>query len=497
MKSIGICILFLIVLSVSASGQDSGIRNDVNILIDSLNTLEGNVFAPKTFEKTMKQYQDAVETAEKQKHPDKIREEWEETRVLALNTIEVIQKAYLNFENQIKIRRNAVIAESPRLAPDLYEEAEKKLVEASKKLESDDVKSSVEKAGEAGPLYDQAELTAIKRTLLDNARTLIAKSVEEGAESFAPQSLAKARTAIASADTLLTENRYERNESLKLIATSEYQARHASEITETITAMERTDADWEKIILKYEDEMNRIAEAVGLPKLKFDEGPAKAADSLVAVTSEIGAKISEALANLDAGETAENPAVMAVILEKRVAEILKEKNNLAAKVANRDEELSQLQATHDEVAEDLRERKEREAKFKKAQSIIGTDEGEVLFNASNDIVIRLPGLSFDIGKSEIKEDHIPLLRKIEEILMMFPDARYFIEGHTDDRGDPAGNQRLSEERAQAVANWLRESLIIGPDRISAIGFGSDKPVAPNNTPEGRARNRRIDIVIMK
>jgi len=120
-----------------------------------------------------------------------------------------------------------------------------------------------------------------------------------------------------------------------------------------------------------------------------------------------------------------------------------------------------------------------------------------LFNASNDIVLRLSGISFDVGKAYLKDSHIPLLEKVNEIVKMFPEAKLVIEGHTDATGNASTNMFLSEKRAYAIMQYLRQSLLISAGRIQSMGFGSDKPIASNKTKDGRAKNRRIDIIIMQ
>jgi len=82
-------------------------------------------------------------------------------------------------------------------------------------------------------------------------------------------------------------------------------------------------------------------------------------------------------------------------------------------------------------------------------------------------------------------------------LNMFPNSRLMVEGHTDDLGERTTNMRLSEKRALAVMQYLREAMSIPAERIQAIGYGPDKPIGTNTTKEGRAKNRRIDIIILK
>jgi len=76
--------------------------------------------------------------------------------------------------------------------------------------------------------------------------------------------------------------------------------------------------------------------------------------------------------------------------------------------------------------------------------------------------------------------------------MSNPQIRIEIAGYTDNQGNPRTNQRLSQRRADAVSSWLVRKGI-GATRIVTLGMGNKNPVAPNSTPEGRARNRRIEF----
>lgn len=75
-----------------------------------------------------------------------------------------------------------------------------------------------------------------------------------------------------------------------------------------------------------------------------------------------------------------------------------------------------------------------------------------------------------------------------------PDLRLLIEGHTDSVGNAASNQTLSEKRAAAVKAFLEKEYGIAGDRLEAQGFGDTRPVASNDTPEGRQSNRRVELV---
>ncbi len=103
---------------------------------------------------------------------------------------------------------------------------------------------------------------------------------------------------------------------------------------------------------------------------------------------------------------------------------------------------------------------------------------------------------FDTGKSSIKEQSAGVLQNIIQILEEYKNARFNIEGHTDSVGRAETNQRLSEERAGAVRNYLIENGIAS-DRLVSRGYGEDRPIASNNTREGRRTNRRVEINLIQ
>lgn len=102
-------------------------------------------------------------------------------------------------------------------------------------------------------------------------------------------------------------------------------------------------------------------------------------------------------------------------------------------------------------------------------------------------------INFDTGKSVIRDESKPIIDQIVQMLKSNPDLKLSVEGHTDNTGNPASNKVLSEERAKSVVTAL-VSAGIAPERLSASGYGQDKPVADNNTEEGRAKNRRVELV---
>lgn len=103
-------------------------------------------------------------------------------------------------------------------------------------------------------------------------------------------------------------------------------------------------------------------------------------------------------------------------------------------------------------------------------------------------------IRFNSGSAAISVDSYPLLEELTEILAGCDGASVQIQGHTDAAGDDAANLALSEQRARAVQQYFTDEGI-NPARLRAVGFGETQPRADNNTPTGRARNRRIEFEI--
>ena len=100
-------------------------------------------------------------------------------------------------------------------------------------------------------------------------------------------------------------------------------------------------------------------------------------------------------------------------------------------------------------------------------------------------------IQFDTDKADIKPEYNDRLKEVADFMNTYPQTTTVIEGHTDSVGKPKYNQTLSQRRADSVRAYLIKNFNINPDRISTKGYGEDKPIASNDTEEGRSQNRRI------
>ena len=124
----------------------------------------------------------------------------------------------------------------------------------------------------------------------------------------------------------------------------------------------------------------------------------------------------------------------------------------------------------------------------------GTGVG-VTQTADNQLKLDIPSdISFDTGRADIKGNFAPILDRFAEGLRNNPNAEVRIIGHTDSTGSDAINNPLSLQRAESTRNYLTSRGVNGA-RIQVQGMGSRQPIASNNTAEGRAKNRRVEIYV--
>jgi outer membrane protein OmpA-like peptidoglycan-associated protein len=108
--------------------------------------------------------------------------------------------------------------------------------------------------------------------------------------------------------------------------------------------------------------------------------------------------------------------------------------------------------------------------------------------------VAVYGIYFDTGKSEIKPESEPTLAEIAKLLQQNPNLKLYVVGHTDNVGELLYNMKLSQDRAGAVVNALVFQYSVTASRLVARGTGPLAPVASNKTEDGRAQNRRVELV---
>jgi outer membrane protein OmpA-like peptidoglycan-associated protein len=125
----------------------------------------------------------------------------------------------------------------------------------------------------------------------------------------------------------------------------------------------------------------------------------------------------------------------------------------------------------------------------------GPPPARVVLTASSIVIAEK--IQFELGKADIKVESHGLLNEVAKVFVDNPQIELVqIEGHTDITGSAAINKKLSKERAESVRAYLIKAGVKG-NRMVALGFGPERPIGDNNTPEGQEQNRRVEFNIVK
>ena len=181
-------------------------------------------------------------------------------------------------------------------------------------------------------------------------------------------------------------------------------------------------------------------------------------------------------------------------MDSKMQELAEELGASKEEIKDVQESIQNLENEKLKLSEELAERIEESL----AENFL-SDQVDVTFDA-NCVVLTFNGaFLFDSGKADLKTEALPMLNKIGKILSKYADDNIEIEGHTDsvplNGGRYENNDVLSSYRALAVFDYLKDNASIDPSIMKHSGRGEYEPIADNSTPEGRAKNRRVEIKI--
>ncbi len=271
----------------------------------------------------------------------------------------------------------------------------------------------------------------------------------------------------------LAADRYDTDRPRSLASDALHHARQARYTAAMWRAVDDDDVTFEAALGVWEQELRNVAGLLDLA-VAFDDGPGAA-----------GATISDTLVELQLRKGQ---------LETQVSEQSRHVLLLQEEVDRLQAELGGQSRAKERLQAELERQQRLKDRVRKVESMFAAEEAQVM-RIEDRLVLRLVALNFASGKAAIAKAHEPLLAKLIDALALFPETPIIVEGHTDAYGADLTNLDLSNRRAQAVVQYLLEGSPLSPALLSAVGYGESKPVANNETPEGRRKNRRIDVVL--
>jgi outer membrane protein OmpA-like peptidoglycan-associated protein len=459
-------VVILILVSVSlhlvattgvALQQDK--LEEASKLLEEAKAGQADILSPETYSRAEKAYNEAVKKTEKGESLDKIRKLLDEAIGLASTAIRNTDLAKVTFVEVLPARQKALEANAPSLVKEAWEVADKEFYEAANSLEDGDASDAKKKAAEASDLFLNAELLAIKEDVIGETNRRIDKLVDEDVEKTASQTIEKAKQHLRKAEEILDGDRYRKEDAGALNKVARYEAEHANDLARRIVRNDKEKVSQEKVYLDFEENLMMIGNEIGV-SLQFDEGIQAQAE----------------------------------LLRQELAELKNERNNLAAELEDLRRKYAGTQEDRRAIDEQLRQERVKRERVERISALFEADEAKILQEGTR-VIIRLAGFTFPSGTSVIEPQFFPLLTKVQKSIGEFPTSHIAIEGHTDSKGEDTFNQKLSQKRADAIRTYLVANLGINPGRIVAVGYGESKPIASNDTNQGRAMNRRVDVVI--
>ncbi|MBC7428872.1 MAG: OmpA family protein [Bacteriovorax sp.] len=436
------------------AGTNAG--EEVTNLENDVKTAQSNqvdVLSPKNFNEANEALMDAKKMHAKGKDAYKTLHEVAVGRAYLNTANTVAETARTNIEDVVAARQAAVTAGAPSYFGKEMSKADSNFKDVTSDIENNKMSSVAKERKELQEKYLELEVMAIKEKNIGEARKTIDLAKKEKAEKFAPTTLAAAEKSYMNTEAYITANRHNTSAIESRAAETNEAAKHALNVNRVAKGTDKVSS--EEKVLTLEKEHQKVAAS------------------------------QNQLANVK-GELANTQGQ----LENTQSALEGSVDVNAALLSNQ----SKLEASQSK----LEAEKALDAKYEVARKEFDSNEAEV-YKQGDALLIRLKGMEFPSAKSTITPKSKALLSKVQKVVDDFGAQNTVqIQGHTDSVGGKKVNERLSQSRATAVKDYLQSNaggIPVDSSKVEAVGYGYQKPLATNKTADGRAQNRRVDIII--
>jgi outer membrane protein OmpA-like peptidoglycan-associated protein len=449
--------------SIPKSGHPQELINNLEKDVALARNKGINVLAPTWFAQAETSLSEAKKLLDEGAELAKIFDDVATGRAQLRRAKEIAEVSKATFTNAIKARELAREAGAPVLGKD-YADVENEFLKLTRAIENNNLGYAQRNQPEVTEKFRQLEIRAIKVSTIGEVRNLLRISEKQKSDKIAPQSYAAAINKLAEADAFITENPYNKEQMGKLANEALFLSRRHLEIAEETKKIQQMGP--EQIALWMEATLQQTARYLSAPDMRdqsFDQ------------------QVENILATISA-QQADHEFTINKAKEQQI-----EIRDLQQKTAS-------LEGQSRKQQERLMAQKRLNQLFLEMQGYFNPDEAEV-YKRENQLIIRLKAMHFPIGQSVIMPENYALLGKVQRTIRAFGEPDVIIGGHTDSTGPEPINEHLSQQRAEAVRQYLVANGTLPYDKIIAVGYGSMRPLATNSTEKGRAINRRIDVTI--
>jgi outer membrane protein OmpA-like peptidoglycan-associated protein len=463
--------------TTSESGNPGALIEQFEQEIDAARQASVDVLAPAMFKSAAGSLDKAKQGLARGAKLSTITADISAGRATLQNAEEIAEVSRTILRNTNAARDKALKAGAEKLGQP-YTEVNNQYLALTRAIENDNLSYAQKNAAKVQAVFREVEIMAIKHNALGDARQRMADVERTKIANVAPRAYADAAKALKEADVYIEKNPYADEEIAARAAQAEFMVERAMKIGQSATNYQRLTPEASALFV--EGLLSQVAAALDAGDLRNQS----AEDQVSRLTAAADDMQRSHQARQD--ELAGSNQALAQekqILEDRVADLEMRMSGL--KGYSQEQEAAKRK---------LAAEREFNQRYDAVQRYFSPDEAEV-YKQAGQLVIRLREIKFPVGQSTLTPDNYTLLSKVQQAIETFGQSQVTIEGHTDSTGSATNNLLLSQQRAEAVKVYLVANKTLPADMIRAVGFGPDRPLAPNTTPEGRAANRRIDVLI--
>ena len=425
-----------------------------------------NVLSPTWYAKAESSYLKAKNDLEKGKELSDVQKYVNTAEMQLQKAKEMAKISRTTLSELIEARNKARIAGATDLGKD-YVAAEKRFLGLTRAIESNNLRYAQNNQKKLSDEFRQLEIRAIKEKTIGEVRTLIDQAEREGAKKITPNSFALAQEKLKEADKFITENPYDKDTMKKKADEALFMAKRLNPLMDQSQKIKTMDP--EQIALWMEDTLYKTTRKLSAPDMRDQN---------------FEVQVENILGTIEALQSDHDFMIEKVNSQQEQMEVLNQR------IALLDKQTRRGQAEKERLAAE----KQFNQQYNEVQAFFDSDEAEV-YKQENQLVIRLKAVKFPVGQSILMPGTYTLMSKVQRAIRIFGEPQVVVEGHTDSTGSDEVNEHLSQQRAQAVMEYLIANKTLPTDKIIAVGYGSVRPLASNETPQGRAINRRIDVII--
>jgi len=469
--------------------------NEIEEFETELETAKQNqlgILSPGWFAKAEASFERAKTKAEKGTALTDIREDITDARGYLKNAEETAKVARTLLPAVIESRRLAIDAGAPQ-SVEAYGRVEDQFLKLTEAIEKNNINYTKKNAPKVSQAYRDLELMAIKNNTIGEARKVIAQAEAEKAEKYAPQAFELAQRHLQETEDFIDKNRYAATEIQQKADKTVFFGNRARVVTDQGKKLENMKP--EETYVWAEDMLKQITAKLAAKDArdqKIDLQIENILNSIGGLQADYKADTTQLTTQLTS--TKKNLAETRASYDAQIQSLNQALAAIQSKTIQDQKTKELILAEQKTTARKLEEERRFNQKFIEIQNYFRSSEAEV-YKKGNQLIVRLKGMQFPVGQAVIMPENYQLLSKVQRAIGNFEGSSVIIEGHTDSTGSQEVNAILSQQRADAVKDYLVANNTLSANKIRAKGYGSERPLASNATTEGRAANRRIDVLV--